>query len=133
MTGKYYHPRNEELICLFLDLKGSTRLAEKLGPNKYSSFIKECIHELTPIIYKYNARVYQYVGDEVILFWEMKEGVNQLNCIHIFFEFNSILKQRNNYFGSKYGEIPQFRVLIVLSLKVGCKGKLMANGITCKR
>lgn len=109
LTGKYYHPRNEELICLFLDLKDSTMLAEKLGNNKYSSFIKECIHELTPIIYKYNARVYQYVGDEVILFWGMKEGFHQLNCINTFFEFNAILSQRNDFFLSKYGEIPTFK------------------------
>jgi adenylate cyclase len=109
LTGKYYHPRNEELIFLFLDLKDSTTLAEKLGHNKYSRFIKECIHELTPIIQKYNARVYQYVGDEVILFWGTKEGYNQLNCLNTFFEFRSTLKERNDYFRSKYGEIPKFK------------------------
>ena len=52
MTGKYYHTRNEELVFLFVDLKSSTVLAEKLGNNKYSRFLKECVHELTPIIQK---------------------------------------------------------------------------------
>ena len=109
LTGKYYHPRNEEIIFLFLDLKDSTTLAEKLGHNNYSRFIKECIHELTPVIQKYKARVYQYVGDEVILFWRTKEGFSQLNCINAFFEFNSILQQRNDSFISKYGEVPKFK------------------------
>jgi len=109
LTGKYYHPRNEELIFLFLDLKGSTALAEKLGHNQYSRFLKECIHELTPIIQKYHARVYQYVGDEVVLYWEIKDGLNQQNCLNAFFEFNSNLSQRKEYFMSKYGLAPEFK------------------------
>jgi len=109
LTGKYHHPRNEELIFLFLDLKGSTSLAEKLGHSIYSRFLKECIHELTPVIQKYKAKVYQYVGDEVVLFWEKKEGLNQLNCIGTFFEFNDILKTRENYFSAKYGQTPEFK------------------------
>jgi adenylate cyclase len=109
LTGKYYHPQNEELIFLFLDLKGSTTLAEKLGHNTYSSFIKECVHELTPIIQKYQAKVYQYVGDEVVLFWEKKEGFHQQNCLNTFFDFTQILKQRKDYFQAKYGEIPEFK------------------------
>ncbi len=107
--GKYYHPRNEHLIFLFLDLKGSTMLAEKLGPTTYSRFIKECIHELTPVIQKYNAQVYQYVGDEVILLWDMKEGFNQHNCVNAFFEFNSALRKKRAHFLKKYGEFPVYK------------------------
>ena len=123
LTGKYYHPRNEELIFLFVDLKSSTILAEKLGNNKYSRFLKECVHELTPIIQKYNARVYQYAGDEVILFWSKKEGFHELNCLKAFFEFIDILNRRNEYFKSKYGEIPIFKagmdVGIVTATEIG--------------
>ena len=109
LTGKYYHPKNEELTFLFLDLKDSTTLAEKLGHIKYSTFIKECVHELTPIIQKYNARVYQYVGDEVVLFWGKKEGFHQQNCLNAFFEFIATLKKRKEYYMSKYGEVPMFK------------------------
>ncbi len=109
LTGKYNHPKNEELTFLFLDLNDSTTLAEKLGHNTYSTFIKECIHELTPIIRKYNARVYQYVGDEVVLFWEKREGFHQQNCLNTFFEFIATLKKRKDYYMSKYGEVPMFK------------------------
>ena len=109
LMGKYYHPRNENLIFLFLDLKESTTLAEKLGPTTYSRFIKECIHELTPVIQKYHAQVYQYVGDEVILLWNMKEGLNRYNCVNAFFEFTSSLHKRKDHFMKKYGEIPTYK------------------------
>lgn len=109
LTGKYYHPKSEELVFLFLDLKGSTRIAEKLDHKNYSRFIKECIHELTPVVQKYKARIYQYVGDEVVLFWTINDGLKQLNCINLFFDFIKILSQRQDYFNEKYGEIPQFK------------------------
>lgn len=123
LTGKYYHPRNEELIFLFVDLKNSTTLAEKLGHIKYSKFIKECVHELTPVIQKFNARVYQYAGDEVILFWSKKEGFRELNSLKAFFEFSDILKRKKEYFKSKYGEVPIFKagmdVGIVTATEIG--------------
>ncbi len=109
MTGKYYHPKHEELIFLFLDLKGSTTLAEKLGHNKYSTFLKECVHELTPIIQKYQARVYQYVGDELVLYWQEKEGFYKQNCLNTFFEFIATLKKHEDYYRTKYGEVPIFK------------------------
>jgi len=109
LVGKYYHPKNEELIFLFLDLKDSTTIAEKLGHEKYSTLIKECVHELTPIIQKYNASVYQYVGDEVVLYWGKKEGFHKQNCLNTFFEFISILHKRKDYYRTKFGEIPLFK------------------------
>ena len=69
LTGKYFNPRSEELIFLFLDMKGSTALAEKLGHNQYSKLIKDCIHELTPIIQKYTNMLetrWFYIGKRMV-------------------------------------------------------------------
>ena len=109
LMGKYYQPRSEEMIFLFLDLKGSTALAEKLGHNRYSRFIKDCIHELTPMIQKYQASVYQYVGDEVVLYWDKKDGLSHVRCLKTFFDFIKALNKREKFFMDKYGEIPRFK------------------------
>ena len=109
LTGKYYHPKSEELIFLFLDLKGSTTLAEKLGHDNYSRFIKECVHELTPIIQRYQANVYQYVGDEVVLYWKKDDGFNHMRCVKTFFDFIEALQRREKFFLSRYGEVPTFK------------------------
>ncbi|NNF33793.1 MAG: adenylate/guanylate cyclase domain-containing protein [Saprospiraceae bacterium] len=109
LTGKYYHPKSEDLIFLFLDLKGSTALAEKLGHNLYSRLIKECIHELTPIIVKHQASVYQYVGDEVVLYWKQRDGLSRMRCVRTFFDFIDALKRRERGFISRYGELPTFK------------------------
>ena len=54
-------------------------------------------------------KFYQYVGDEVVLFWEKKEGFKKQNCLNAFFEFNSILRKQQDYFISKYGQTPEFK------------------------
>ena len=89
--------------------KFESSFTKKLGHDKYSSFLKECVHELTPIIQKYRARVYQYVGDEVILFWRKKEGFYQQNCLNAFFEFIDTIERRKDYYMSKYGVVPIFK------------------------
>ena len=109
LTGKYYHPRDEELVFMFLDLKDSTRIAEKLGNNVYSRFIKECIHELTPVILKHKARIYQYVGDEVVLYWKVNDGFKNFCCINTFFDFSEKLKSKEELFLSKFGESPKYK------------------------
>lgn len=81
IRGKYHRPREENLIIMFLDLKSSTTIAENLGHNKYSQFIRNCIQDLNDTVVKYHAQIYQYVGDEVVLYWKVKQGLNNLNCL----------------------------------------------------
>lgn len=109
LKGKYYHPRREHLIFLFLDLKGSTTIAEKLGHENYSEFIKDCVHQLTPILINNQANVYQYVGDEIVLHWKTEAGLNQLRCLNTFFAFRKRLIQRVEYFEARYGIAPEFK------------------------
>ncbi|NND08684.1 MAG: adenylate/guanylate cyclase domain-containing protein [Saprospiraceae bacterium] len=109
LRGKYYHPRKEHLIFLFIDLKSSTAIAERLGHEKYSQFIRECVHELTPVLIKNEANVYQYVGDEVVLHWKTEEGLDQLKCLDTYFEFKRRLDERRLYFQNKYGLFPEFK------------------------
>ncbi len=109
LMGKYFHPRNKSMVFLFLDLRDSTRITEKLGHERYSEFIKECIHELTPILRKYEARVHQYVGDEIVLYWYDLSEKQILKALHTYFGFRVMLEHRQDYFLKKYGEKPHFK------------------------
>ena len=73
-SGRYYHPVVEERIFMFLDLKSSTTIAEKLGHIKYSRLIQDCFYDVTDVIDKSKAEIYQYVGDEIVVTWEMEKG-----------------------------------------------------------
>ncbi len=109
ISGKYHTPKDEYHIFMFMDLRGSTAIAEKLGHNKYSQFIQECFHDLTDVVINYNASIYQYVGDEVVLTWDMKRGLKNLNCIKAYFAFNQKLQSHKDYYLKNFELLPYFK------------------------
>ena len=108
LKGEFYQPREVERIVMFLDLKSSTAIAEKIGNVKFSEMLQDCFHELN-IIQAYQAEIYQYVGDEAVLVWEKGKGVENFNCIQFYFAFSERLINRADYFQHKYGIIPEFK------------------------
>ena len=110
--GKYHKPREETRIFLLLDMRSSTAIAEKIGNITYSQLIRQCFMDLSDIILKYDATIYQHVGDEILLTWEKKYGIKNLNAIHLFFEFHKRLKKRNDYYSKKFGVIPEFKAAL---------------------
>ncbi|MEQ9424867.1 MAG: adenylate/guanylate cyclase domain-containing protein [Cyclobacteriaceae bacterium] len=106
--GRYYTPREEERIFMFLDLQSSTLLAEKLGHEKYSSMIQECFNDLGVVV-ENEAEIYQYVGDEVVLTWKLRDGLRNLNCIQAFFNFKQQLKSKRQFYLDKFGCEPFFK------------------------
>jgi adenylate cyclase len=109
MLGTYHTPKEEHRIFLFLDLKDSTGIAEQLGHKTYSQFLASCYYDLTDIIIKYQADVYQYVGDEVVLCWKVETGLKDLNCIKTYFEFEKKLKSQKDYYLKNFGIFPEFK------------------------
>lgn len=109
LIGRYKNPREVDRIFMFLDLKSSTTHAEELGHLRYSQLIQDCFFYLNKIINKYDAEIYQYVGDEAVLSWTPKRGIRRLNCINLFFDFERKLKRHSKYYQKKYGIQPEFK------------------------
>lgn len=108
VMGKFYAPKEELRAFMFLDLKSSTTIAEQLGHLKYSRFIQDCFHYLS-VVDAHNAHIYQYVGDEVVLTWEIGEDDTLDGCIHAFYAYDAILKDQKHYFQTEYGVQPIFK------------------------
>jgi len=107
--GKYRKPTVEERIFLFMDLKDSTTYAERLGHINFSEMIQDCFLDVNNVLPPYNAEIYQYVGDEVVLSWNSTEGLSKMNCIKFFFTFQNSLEKKKEYYEQKYGFVPQFK------------------------
>jgi len=108
ILGKYHNPKDEERIFMFLDLKSSTTHAEKLGHTRFCRLIQDCFHELTDSAIKRKVEIYQYVGDEAILTWTMKDGIKDSNCIKVYFDFQGELEKKSDYYQQQYGLILVF-------------------------
>lgn len=107
-NGKFYTPREEERIFMFLDLQSSTSHAEKLGHIQYSKMIQDCFTDLGVVV-DHEAEIYQYVGDEVILTWKQKDGLKDQNCLKAYFSFKHHLENRKQYYEQTYNCTPHFK------------------------
>jgi len=109
LLGRYHRPKEDKRIFMFMDLKSSTKYAEKLGHIRYSGFIQDCFFDLTDIVLSHGAKIYQYVGDEVVLSWDIDKGIDHQNCLRTFFAYDNLLRNRRSYYESKYGVVPEFK------------------------
>ncbi|MGB0526029.1 MAG: adenylate/guanylate cyclase domain-containing protein [Flammeovirgaceae bacterium] len=108
MLGEFYEPKETERIFMFLDMRASTTIAEKLGHIKYSQLVQDCFKDIDAVI-PYRAEVYQYVGDEVVLTWEKEKGLANANCLMAYFAFKDRLEAKKSYYLTKYGLLPEFK------------------------
>ena len=108
LTGKFYKPREEERIFMFVDLQDSTSIAEKIGHIEFSKLLKDCYHDFS-IVDDYQAEIYQYVGDEVVISWPLINGFKNNNLLRAFFTFDRLLSKRADYYEKQYGILPFFK------------------------
>ncbi len=108
-TGKYHQPIEEDRIFMFLDLKSSTSIAERIGHVKFHKFMNDFLFTISEAIIANKGEIYKYVGDEVIITWPMKEGLKDRHCIRLFFEAVDRVRQERNLFAKEYGTVPEFK------------------------
>jgi adenylate cyclase len=133
--GKFHSPRKQEKIIMFLDLTSSTSIAEKIGDHMYSSFLKDFFYDLDEIIGRTKGAVYQYVGDEVVVLWDVEDGVDNSNCIKCFFDSKKIIYSRKDRYIKLYTVFPQFKAGIHLGEVIvtevgGSKSEIAYHGDT---
>ena len=109
ITGKYFNPREEERIFMFLDLKSSTTVAERIGHKKYFNLLKEIFNDITEPIINSQGEIYQYVGDEVVITWPADKGLVKNNCLLCFYGIERVIKEKKDYYLEKYSTLPSFK------------------------
>ena len=108
LVGRFHRPKEEERIFMFLDMKSSTTIAEELGHVKFGELVQDCFSDLS-VVRGRQAQVYQYVGDEAILYWEVEKGLKNINCLLAFFDFMGELNRKADYYLQQYGVQPEFK------------------------
>ncbi len=111
--GKYAQPKIEKRIIMFMDLKDSTPIAEKLGHQLYFKFIRDFIYQVSAAIIEYEGRIYQYVGDEAVSSWLFDKG-NTRKCMDAVILARKNIQKKSEHFRREYGLVPEFRVGIHL-------------------
>jgi adenylate cyclase len=133
IRGKYHKPREEERIFMFLDMKSSTTVAEQLGHVRFYDLLNELFHEISQPVLQNKAEIYQYIGDEVVLTWEVEQGLQNSNCLKTFFMFQENLHRNGDNYFRNYGVKPEFKAGLhfgkVISAQIGdLKREIVYNG-----
>ncbi len=105
--GLYHQPREISRIFMFLDLKSSTSIGEKLPNKTFSAFIRDYFFDISDAIMIYKGEIYQYAGDGVIIIWPL--GSRNINCIRSYYKMVEIIERKKDRYLAKYGVVPQFK------------------------
>jgi len=109
LLGRYFKPKQELRIFMFLDMRSSTAIAEEIGDTRYFQLLNEVYADITdPVIYS-EGDIYQYVGDEISVSWQLHKGVKGQRCLKCFFAIRDKLKQRAEHYRKRYGFAPVFK------------------------
>lgn len=109
ITGRYHRPVNEERIFMFMDISDSTQIAEQLGDQKYFQLLRSVFSLATEAVLNAEGDIYQYVGDELILTWEVENGLRNANCVRCFFAVMDAIASHRDLLMSGYGVVPGFK------------------------
>ena len=109
IRGKYNQPKEEKRIFMFLDMNSSTSIAEQLGDETYHAFLKDFFSDITTPILENKGNIYQYVGDEVVIAWNYKDGKEDMHCLKCFYDMKLVIEKRKQKYLTRYGIVPSFK------------------------
>ena len=109
ITGRYYHPKEETRIFMFLDLNSSTTIAEEIGHARFFEFVREFVADATKPIVQNGGEICSYVGDEIIIAWKVADDKANAECIRCFFAVEDLIAERAAKYGADFGVVPEFK------------------------
>jgi adenylate cyclase len=109
ISGRYHTPIEENRFVLFVDIAGSTGLAERLGGVGIHRFLDHTFRLLTVAVEDYRGEVLNYVGDEVIITWPERGGAIEWRPLRCFLAMRAALAHASGQFEREFGTAPQIR------------------------
>jgi adenylate cyclase len=108
-AGRYYEPRIEERALLFIDMRSSTAIAERLGELGFLNLLNRFIVDLSLAIAEAGGEIHKYVGDEIIATWRLAPGMNESGCVRACFVALDRLRAQGPAYEREFGLVADFR------------------------
>jgi adenylate cyclase len=107
--GRYRSPVREARVLMFLDLAGSTSLAESMGELRVQGLLTRFFFDIDGAIVAHGGEVHAYVGDEVIVTWPLDDRMLGGRCIDCLFAIADSIAARAESYRQEFGMVPSFR------------------------
>jgi adenylate cyclase len=119
-TGKYHNPFEEARVFMFLDLKSSTSMAEKLGHKVFLQLLNDFFYDVSVAVAATKGEIYKYVGDEAIVTWKINKVAGKSLPLDCFFRIESEIQKNRASYEKRYNLVPAF--------KAGLHGGIVVTG-----
>ncbi len=111
-AGRYHQPRLEERALLFIDMRSSTAIAERLGELAFLNFLNRFVADVSWAIAEQSGEIHKYVGDEVIATWTLAPGANAPACVRACFAALDRLREQGPSYERAFGQGADFRAAL---------------------
>ena len=107
MLGTYHRPVELDRIVLFLDMVGSSAVAERLKPKQSMSLVAQFIFDATAVFRQYGGDTINYTGDGVVVLWPRRQADRVLAAVNA---LRQRLDDNSGVYYKEFGTVPDFRV-----------------------
>jgi adenylate cyclase len=112
MRGRYHRPRQERRLLVFLDMRGSTAIAEKIGDLAFHRLLNRFFTDLTEAVLAWGGIVHKYVGDEMIVTWPLDDGKDATGAYGAVIEAHRRIARLGDRYRAEFGVTPDFRAIL---------------------
>lgn len=112
LLGKYRQPSAERRFFLFVDVVGSTPVAERMGPLAVHRYLDRVFQVASDPVDAHHGEVHQYVGDEMVVTWNVAEGRLEARPLACLFAIEAALAAAAPEFDREFGTVPKIRAAL---------------------
>ena len=112
LLGRYHAPREERRGLLFIDLVGSTAIAERVGASRFLALMNQFVYDIGGALEGSGGAIYRYVGDEAIITWRVDETRDLSGAVEVVFRLRARIAARGEEYQSHFGVVPDFRAAL---------------------
>lgn len=107
LVGTYHRPTPRQKVVLFLDMVGSSTIAEKLKPKQSMALIARFIFDASLAFRIKGGDIVNYTGDGLVVLWPLNKADQAVESVEL---LHSIIKQNRSLYRSKFDLVPNFRI-----------------------
>ena len=94
LLGRNHSPREEQRALLFIELVGSSAIAERNGATRFLALMNQFVYDIGAALKGSGGVIYSYVGDEAIVTWRIDETCHLSGAVEVIFRLRARIAAR---------------------------------------
>jgi adenylate cyclase len=112
LLGRYHQPIKEERLFVFFDLRDSTRIAAKVGDERFHALLASVFADADRAVADHGGEVHSFVGDAMIATWPLGDMKRNGRAVLAVFAVLDGLAKATPRYRRIFGVTPRFRVAL---------------------